>query len=389
MNQGDRVPPHADTPSAPVETPPPIQGPTTNDLSRATEFLVKSTRLCWLQTNHEKYRSYVTLNRNELYSTLVELYTHFFASEWTTLRRYVEPYTTETIAHQQRFAARNYISGWFIDLYVSNREAVKKLTPLAYNEYYSTDKARHHPEYDNFLTLLSSAIRPTHIMDTPEDTLYIPLIRRQRQLGTENNPFNITDFVYSYPFVCGLIQTLQARKCWKRSPLSDNTMGRATWLFDWHGDKMVAPFPATGNYTKDDVTMAYILGVPCTPLIGCVDVDDWQFIPPNVDINTVNPNTLVRIDDPRFPGAYSVRVIETQEEYYLPISSEGAMEIASRLGRPQRPSKKRKTASASTSKDPTTPASSTMVEYSDDPVDFNAPGSVSKIIVITDYLFCR
>lgn len=44
-----------------------------------------------------------------------------------------------------------------------------------------------------------------------------------------------------------------------------------------------------GNFNLEDVTLAYILGVACTPNMGPRDPDDWQFfggkVPADVDVN--------------------------------------------------------------------------------------------------------
>lgn len=67
------------------------------------------------------------------------------------------------------------------------------------------------------------------------------------------------------------------------TPLITDTLGRPFWLFDWHANNTCcAWFPAEGNFSMEDITLGYILGVACTPRLGPRDVDDWQIFPDGI-----------------------------------------------------------------------------------------------------------
>lgn len=120
---------------------------------------------------------------------------------------------------------------------------------------------------------------------------------------------------------------------WKLSTLTTNPLGRPSWLFDWHADNIVcAPFTHEGNYDMNDITVAYIVGVSCTPKLGHKDVDDWQYFQGGVVPDSVNSYPTERINAQSFFGAYSVRTYEIEREYTLPCSLEEARTLL-----PQKP----------------------------------------------------
>nr|QRG29215.1 putative CP [Rhodiola cryptic virus 2] len=96
-------------------------------------------------------------------------------------------------------------------------------------------------------------------------------------------------------------------------------VGRPSWLFDWHSDGLVyAWFPSEGNYNLDDVTTAYILGVPCTPNLAPRDYDEWQLLPGNVFPDNPNTISINRIRPITYHGAIEYRTIESRAWRFPP-----------------------------------------------------------------------
>lgn len=60
----------------------------------------------------------------------------------------------------------------------------------------------------------------------------------------------------------------------------------------------------------DDVSIAYIVGVACTPNTGPCDVDEWNEYPNGVRPDYVEAATLDRAVARRFYGSYEVRSFE-------------------------------------------------------------------------------
>lgn len=289
------------------------QGIQRNKLTSASDFLQDNSRTGTLRTRFLKYRRYVVLRLSDIFQNLVTLYVPLFLAHWPRLKRYMDQYPPPGMIDPWVYAARCYISAWMHDLYASNREAVQKLTPLAFSQYYLREEAYYSYEYDQFLILLSASLRPTNISGMMEDTLYIPLLADEIDWNNESNPFNVSNFVLNYDLVNGLIGILKSQKLWNIQTLVTDTIGRPCWLFDWHTDnRCCAWFPAEGNYTMDDVTLAYIVGVACTPNMAPVDVDDWQSFPNRVVPHNIRAEVYPRITNRRFTGAYEVRTLATR-----------------------------------------------------------------------------
>lgn len=123
------------------------------------------------------------------------------------------------------YAARVYISMWFFDLYVSNREAVKKLSPIAFNQRYRHEILRVSDEYDTYLSLLNASIRPTHIKLTLEDALYIPILAENPNI-TSPNPFEIPNFVRNEAYFYGFIALMKENKKWNFRAIAGDVLGR-------------------------------------------------------------------------------------------------------------------------------------------------------------------
>nr|CEJ95597.2 coat protein [Pittosporum cryptic virus-1] len=315
---GDRINPAAgNMPVQPQAPPPPA--PQGQGLQRMTNFLLENDRIGNVRSRYDKYRRYVTLYSTQIFQSLVTLYISLFNSQWQHYRRFMEHYPTPAgIPNAPTYMARVYISTWFMDLYATNREAVRGLSPLAFNEKFSHEIIPYSKEYDQFLTLLSGSIRPTPILLTSEVALYIPLIADTINWYISDNPLGINNFILNSDIFYGLIEIMKDRKHWKFSPISTHTTGRPCWLFDWHDNNVVcAWFPRDQNYNDDDVALAYVTGVACTPKLAPRDVDDWQYVPSNYH-HPSNIHSINRLESRRFYGSYEVRTIEDQADYLLP-----------------------------------------------------------------------
>ncbi|KAM0982848.1 hypothetical protein EV1_015591 [Malus domestica] len=217
-----------------------------DSLSRATKYALEAG--CIRLRRKERVTRCVNLHLQTIFDQLVSLYIPLFQCQWRRLKYlFEESALLPSGVTPWIHATRCYISAWIHDLYVSNREAVQTLCSLTFLKHYSHEEVYCSSEYDAFLIHLNADIRPTHIKGTPEDTVYVPV-------------------------------------------LSDS--------------------PAWGNYTMEDVMVAYILGAACTPNLGFRDVDDWQngIVPENV-----NPLSYDRVKYRHFYGGYEVRTIERRQ----------------------------------------------------------------------------
>ena len=314
MEQTDLSARSAEALSLPAALTAPPRSSTRSVISRASDYLQDSTRIGIDYTRAPKYRRYVDLRRNEMYSRLVTMYTQQFRVHWQQIKRTVEQYVSE-IPHdvpQQEYCARVYVSAWFYDLYVSNREACKKLSDLAYTEHYRMDLVHKSTEYDAYLSYLNAQIRPTNLKLTHEDTLYIPRINQKiNERATNDNYFTITNWEVNQPLLHYLIYVMKDRKLLKMEALSETSTGRPSWLFDWHDDGLAyAWFPSEANYTFDDVTIAYILGVACTPKLAPRDYDEWQIMPGNIAPANPDYSQFQRARPLTYRGAVEIRVFE-------------------------------------------------------------------------------
>nr|QUS52689.1 capsid protein [Mute swan feces associated partitiviridae 1] len=339
MDTGDYVPPQGQSTSSQLAGPQPTPQTSTN-IKRAVEFLSESDRIMMIRSHYLKYRRYVLLEKNYIYASLVELYSIVFRQHWHKLRRLKDSYTLPMgITQDWTYLARVYISSWFMDLYVSNREAVMKLSSLAFNERYHTEAVHDSTEYDDFLVSLSASIRPTHISLVMEDVLYIPIIADNPDFDSDN-PFIITNFHRDPNSLSSLLDLLTNDKSWKMSKLTSNTIGRPCWLFDWFTSGEVCSFfPPDSNYSLDDVALAYIIGVACTPRLGPRDIDDWQYYPKNKYTKDMSRSDYERVTNRHFYGSYEVETLTTDPDYTLLVSKKDATATP----QPSRKSKRTKT----------------------------------------------
>nr|WAK97201.1 coat protein [Polygonatum partitivirus 2] len=309
---GDRINPEDADPAIPAPQPQP-QVPSRTRASRAADFLQDSCRIVTLRQHYEKYRRYVYLKRQELFTALVDLYQSMFSSRQRDFRGLHDAFPAPQGTGFYAYAARAYISMWFYDLYVSNREAARAISPIAFTQFYEHEVAQRSHEYDDFMCYLHAAIHPTHIKGISEDVMYIPIINNETNWNIPDNPFNITGFEDNFDLAQGVLMRMRDSRAWNISSLVTTTTGRPTWLFDWHDTEMcLAWFPLEGNYTMEDVTIAYIIGEACTPNLAYRDVDDWQNFTGNVIPQNFTTNSLNRVVGRRFYGSYEVRSHEVR-----------------------------------------------------------------------------
>ncbi|KAF5764356.1 hypothetical protein HanRHA438_Chr15g0703481 [Helianthus annuus] len=288
----------------------------TNRLKRITQHIVKFTHIFIKRGRYCHQPRYINLRKQEIFDNLVNLYACVFAAQWQHYTHCIEFYSPPTGVPLHVYAARCYISMWFIDLYVSNRHVVRKLSSIAANEHFQGSLFPVYNKYDGYLALLNASIRPTYLMHSLDDAPYIPIIVDSVNVD-DSNPFGINDFTPKE--VCYSFATMMnGRSLGHSTPLSKDAMGRPWWLFDWHFDKRAyAWFPSEGNFDLEDVALAYILGTACTPNIGPRDVDDWQYFADGIVPKTLYPEKYDRVTERRFYGSDEVRTMETDAEFSL------------------------------------------------------------------------
>lgn len=373
--------PSKDSEDTNTAVPPPtkqVTEPSRSGLRKATDFLLENTRTGKLITNYIKHRRYALLKVQDVFNSLVELYRTLIMTQWHHLRRYLEAYELQGTTDRATYAARVYISHWFHDLYASNHHALRSLTGYAFIEHYSHEEPFHSYEYDDFLVLLNASIRPTNIKGTSEDTMFIPLLSSKKidWDKSSTNPFGITNFNFNHPLMVGMLGIIKERKLWKISPLVTDTTGRPCWLFDWHDeDVCCAWFPFEGNFSMDDVTIAYIIGVACTPNLGPRDIDDWQTFPGNTLPSAIDQKQYKRVVEPRFHGAYQHRTIATQT-----ISLDLPKEAPASLGKKRKKTERPLRIGASES----TPATS-----SHEPEEMDYSVDINQLQIIDWIYYCR
>ncbi|KAI3824851.1 hypothetical protein L1987_06322 [Smallanthus sonchifolius] len=252
-----------------------------------------------------------------MFDNLVNLYTNVFTFQWHHYTHSMSFHSPPTGVPLPVYAARCYISMWFVDLYASNLDVVRKLSYIAYNKYYEGELFQISHKYDHYLALLNASIRPTYLEHNLDDALYIPIVVESFN-ANDSNPFGINNFTpldLCYKFA----RMMKGRGVGPSTSLSNNdAMGRPWWLFDWHSDEHVCSwFSQEGNYDIEDVTLAYILGTACTPNLGPRDVDEWQYFAEGVVSQDLNPLNYDRVAERGFYGSHEVRTMEIDTNFCL------------------------------------------------------------------------
>nr|UEE94749.1 coat protein [Medicago sativa deltapartitivirus 1]UJQ88541.1 MAG: coat protein [Medicago sativa deltapartitivirus 1]UJQ88543.1 MAG: coat protein [Medicago sativa deltapartitivirus 1]USJ75195.1 capsid protein [Medicago sativa deltapartitivirus 1] len=311
---------------SPSQTQTPTEGSIRSLARKSSDYTWASNRITIDRESYLKNRRYVNLKPSEMYASLVRLYTEAFLSHWSHFKRTADAIVTlnNNPRDSATYLARKYISGWFLDLYDCNREAVRKLSYVALNEHFTHKHPRISNEYDVVLAHLNSVIRPTHVKGCPEDSLYIPNFTEKgtTPVWTNNalhplNPFEIKDFDYNFSHFKTIITSIKDKRSgWNTAQLSNETVGRPVWLFDWHSQSnCCAWFPRKDNFDSEDVTYAFILGESCTPRQAIQDIDDWQPLPASADLDRIDPTVYRRVKPRQYFGNYEVESYKPYAEF--------------------------------------------------------------------------
>jgi hypothetical protein len=320
------------------QTPPP-EGSIRSLLRKSSDFSWDANRLTKEIESYPKNRRYAKLDLNVIYRSLVELYSAAFASQWHHFKRVADPYSgAHTQAEiMQETMAQTYISHWILDLYTSNRQAISKLTPIAFTQNYSAVCPKYSNEYDTVLAHLNACIRPTAIKGCYEDVMFLPEFTKDPNFNLDN-PFQMNSFAKNPKYFRAIIHAIKDKRAgWKTETLSTEVVGRPIWLFDWHSnDRVCSWFPQEGNYTSEDVMYAYLIGVACTPKLAHQDLDDWQSIPATMRQDNFDLGFFKRKKRRRYHGAYEVDTFNIKV-FNFELFEEDARLDASTLRKRRRP----------------------------------------------------
>ena len=265
----------------------PLAGNTTfsrSDFRVIADALTKTSYIGEVSLRGFKVPRYIELEINNLFDALVELYSFHFQARWDDMHPIISHLTMPQGITEDIYMAQIYISHWFISLYSLNRDASTRHDAARYSDHYNQELPEHSKVFDCYLVYLLNTIKPTHIFGLQEDTLYIPIIaKRPNWNNVHGNYFGITNFRYNVMTFRQIIKLMtDPNSGWQTATVSNDPSGRPTWLFDWHAQKAYAWFPEEGNYNNDDVNVAFILGVACTPLLASRDDDIPQQYPDNL-----------------------------------------------------------------------------------------------------------
>ncbi|UTQ50849.1 MAG: coat protein [Plant associated deltapartitivirus 2] len=298
----------------------PLKRPTTRSNSKtATDYLLDETRIGSITHYPTKKRRYVTMYGSSMLESLFVLYTSLFKQRWSSFARSVEKtsLTGATVKTHPELLAAVYLTHWSIDVYRMIRESLLHLDPIAFNERYHTQQPVHSHIYDNFLATLCGHIRPTHVTMSYADEIYIPVMSTVMATQSGTNPFNWTKATTDHDLFQIILQTFEDRKLVMMSPIPTDLFGRHSWLFDWsQHETAYAWFPQESNYNDEDVMMAYIIGVACTPKLGHCDPDDWKLTSEATEITASRLARYHRIKPRRYKGSCEFRVAETDVVNY-------------------------------------------------------------------------
>ncbi|KAK1422994.1 hypothetical protein QVD17_18287 [Tagetes erecta] len=291
-----------------------------NLLKKISEFISTSTHVTISRGISIHFCHYINLRTQQMFDNLVNLYANVFFVHWRRYRDCIECYSPPPGVRLHIYAARCYISMWFVDLYASNREVVRKHFPLAFIERYDEELLQTSHKYDQYLTLLNASIRPTCLKHYLDDAAYIPIVVDSLN-DDKSNPFGIKNFTplkICYKFARMMNRRGLGLGLSHSTVVSDDAMGRGWWLFDWYADKRACSwFPPDGNYDLEDVTLAYILGTACTANLGPRDADEWQYFADGLVPEYLDPKRYERVSKRRFFGSHEVRTMEVDAEFSI------------------------------------------------------------------------
>nr|CAH2618943.1 putative coat protein [Ribbonwort deltapartitivirus]CAI5383984.1 putative coat protein [Ribbonwort deltapartitivirus] len=300
--------------------PPPVQSKTVKERDcrqKARAVLESESKVIVLQERPRHHIRHIKLEVSKMLIALVAIYTPVFISHWTRFSRVTQMSHADTIPLVAARLATTYISGWIYDLYSCLRKATESKDPTAFRAYFLEEVSSMSDYYDEYLVTLNAMIRPTTILGTLEETMYVPYITDNAMVNP-NDPFNIgAGYNLDFGEFQAIIAIMIESKEFRTSKLKfGSTEGRPVWLLDWWSDKLHRNirahtwFPFEGNFTLDDVSVAYIMGGPMTSVMAPCD-RDLQQRAPSAYVDGTNPDfsEYVRKKKRQFYGAVEERDI--------------------------------------------------------------------------------
>ncbi|KAI3828141.1 hypothetical protein L1987_02238 [Smallanthus sonchifolius] len=293
----------------------PPKKPTIRSTERsAADYLQQQN--CIGQFNHYPLRkhTYITVYITRILDSLVTLYVHLLKLNWDRFARTAEKFPLPSgVTDHYHYLAYVYLSHWANDLYYSIRKSCQTVNPLAFVERYHKETGRYADRYDKFLTLLINAIKPTPIVGAIADEIYIPVLGKDVDITKKKNVFGWSHWIIDSTVFQLVHQSLELKKVTTFVPISDDPTGRASWLFDWFDNAAYAWFPFDANYNEIDITVAYILGVACTPKVSLPDTDDWRYCAHRTDLKRIDLESYARVIPRRRFGTSEHRLLESEE----------------------------------------------------------------------------
>lgn len=255
----------------------------------------------------------IRVRTDAIHLRLVQLYTNLFTTHWSTFKSTHAQMSHHTGVPPPKQLAITYVSAWFYDLYVTNRECTRRISSEVFSSYYHRDVNYIAGRYDPFLQHLNSIIRPTRITTTTEDALYFPYFRRSPTFNTPHlNILDITGASINTAVLKHLLNIFDdPRNEFSTVPLATHVYGRPGWLFDFRLGEAFAWFPMENNYSYVDLVAPHILGIPCSPRLGPCDIDDSQLFNRTVLPEPPYNMALIRKTPRKFHGSAEYETIET------------------------------------------------------------------------------
>lgn len=291
--------------------------PTRSNVKTATDLLLDEGRIGRATKYPSKKRRYIKLKMDVMMPQLVDLYSFLFNYRFQFFRHLAPPGTATTQkTHATNFAIV-YLSHWLSDLYRINRTCLEDIDPAAFQDKFSVQVGTHSNVYDNFLSVLNAHLRPTHITTAVSDSIYIPLFTN---IKGEPPVLSITwdKLKLDANLFHSILEIMMEKKVVKMTPLSSDLLGRPSWLFDWSPETTAfAWFPQEGNYTDEDVAVAFVIGDACSPKLSLADIDEWKYTDFRPTIDTASSIAAYQRATPRkWFGNSEFRVIEIEEVHH-------------------------------------------------------------------------
>jgi len=359
-------------------------------ISRAN--LESASQICFLQDNPRTTIRRIELNQNELFDGLVEVYTMVFATHYPLFSRVKPVIQGATLKSTCQALARVYISGWFYDLYYTLRKATELKDIESYQDKYSTEAGRWSDIYDPYLVQLNALLCPVTVLGTLEESIFVPILTIT---ATTNGRFTfpINHFASDYIEFHAIVAILNERKEFRTEQLkSPLVSGRPIWLLDWWNTESPLTrantwLPLEGNFSLEDVVIAYIVGGPITPLMAPVDMDDYQVVDEAFDPATDDPSMYERITPRHFFGAFEERNVINNHALIASrkAGSAGTSQAATPSKKDLKKRKRAQTGSSSSTAIVTVPSYPAYSPQQDKQEDFEV--AETDMIQIQDYCY--